>query len=155
MRTSRCLVLVLVLAAVALLAQDGWVKYSSEKYGFSMLVPRGTRMADKEFGGGWAGAYGNHEGVEFVGIAKMGKEEEEDIVKFGIRYTGIAESHWSKVDQGHGYKVYEAEEGDHVIVAAVGVGSKASFLLFLKTTESDMNKNKADYQKWYRSVEIN
>src|SRR5712671_3975119 len=133
---GKKLTVVLVLAAAALAAQEGWVKYSSSKYGFSMLVPEGTKMADKEFGGGWAGAYGKHEDVEFVGIAKMGKEDEKDIINFGIKYTGIAESKWSKVDQGHGYKVYEAEDGDHVVIAAVGVGSKASFLLLLKTTVS-------------------
>ena len=97
---SKKLALVLLLAAGVLVGQDGWVKYSSSKYGFSMLVPEGTRMSDKEFGGGWAGAYGKHEDVEFAGIAKMGKEEEKDIIAFGIRYTGIPESHWSKVDQG-------------------------------------------------------
>src|SRR5258706_11027119 len=130
---GKKLAFVLVFAAVVLVAQDGWVKYSSSKYGFSMLVPEGTKMSDKEFGGGWAGAYGAHDGVEFVGIAKMGKEDEKDIIDFGIKYTGIPEAHWTKVDQGRGYKVYEAEDGDHTILAAVGVGSKASFLLFLKT----------------------
>lgn len=152
---SRRVALVVVLAAVALVAQDGWVTYSSQKYGFSMLVPQGTKMVDREFGRGWAGAYGSHEGVEFVGIAKMGRESEEDIIKFGVEYTGIDEKHWSVVDQGHGYKTYMAEDGDKAILAAVGVGSKASFLLFLKTTESDMHKNKAAYEKWYEGVRIN
>src|SRR6185295_19866005 len=148
------LLLAVGITAATLFAQSGWTSYSSQKYGFSMLVPQGTEMEDKEFGGGWAGAYGNHEGVEFFGIAKLGRESEKDIIQFGVEWSGVEEKHWTQIDQGKGYKVYKAEAGDHVLLAAVAIGSKASFLLFLKTTRSDMNRYKADYQKWYQSVEV-
>ncbi len=138
----------------ALMAQGGWTTYSSEKYGFSMLIPQGTRMADKEFGNGWAGAYGNHEGVEFSGIAKLEIAEEKDIIRFGVQHTGIGEDHWDLVDQGQDFKVYKAQDGNKVLLAAVVVGTKAGFLLFLKTTDGDLKQHKADYEKWYKSVKI-
>ena len=135
-------------------ADDGWTTYSSRKYGFSMLIPKGTAMMDKEFGGGWAGAYGEHEGVIFEGITKLGKATHGEIVEFGIRNTGVAESRWSKVDSGDGWTVYAVEKGENVLLASVVVGSKAGFLLFLKTTKSDIHAHKADYEKWYKSVKI-
>ncbi len=151
----RRLLLAAGLTAIALVAQNGWTNYTSTKYGFSMLIPQGTEMEEKEWGAGWAGAYGAHDGVEFAGIAKSGREAEKDIIQFGIEHTGIGERHWTMVDQGSGFKVYRAEDGDHVLFACVAVGSKASFLLFLKTTKSDMNQHRAQYEKWYQSARLN
>ncbi len=138
----------------ALMAQGGWTTYSSAKHGFSMLIPQGTRMADKEYGDGWAGANGNHDGVEFHGVAKLGIAAEADIVRFGVQYTGIGEDHWDMVDQGRDFKVYKARQGDKAVLAAVVVGTKAGFLLFLRTTDADLNEHKTDYEKWYKSVKI-
>src|SRR3982751_1624908 len=100
---NRRLLLVAGITAVTMFAQSGWTSYSSQKYGFSMQIPQGTHMEDKEFAGGWAGAYGEHEGVEFHGIAKLGKHAEKDIVEFGVEYSGIEEKYWTLVDQGKGY----------------------------------------------------
>ena len=151
---TKRMVLALVFSVCALFAQEGWTRYSSSDYGFSMLIPHGTKVEEREWGGGWAGVRCTYDGVIFTGIGKLGKESEKDIIRFGIEATGIAEKYWTMVDQGKGYKVYRAEAGDEVLLASVGVGSKASFLLFLKTTKSDMNQHQADYRTWYQSVEI-
>jgi len=144
-------------ATVALFAEKGWENYSAHDHGYSMLIPSGTSMSEKEWEHGWAGAHGEHEGVEFAGIAKSGSESEADISKFGVDAIGIAQSHWTMIDHGAGngfkwYKVYEATDGTHVVYAGIGVGSKSSFLLFLKTTTADVAKHKADYVKWYKSL---
>ncbi|MFN7934987.1 MAG: hypothetical protein U0R19_16775 [Bryobacteraceae bacterium] len=151
---TRRVLLALACGASALTAQDGWTRYTSSDYGFSMLIPQGTKIEEREWGRGWAGVRCTYDGVIFTGIGKLGRESERDIVQFGIEATGIAERYWTQIDKGKGYKVYRAEAGDEVLLAAIGFGSKASFLLFLKTTKSDMRQHQADYQTWYESVEI-
>jgi hypothetical protein len=35
-----------------------------------------------------------------------------------------------------------------------GVGKKGSYLLVLVTTSNDFENNKADYMKWYNSINL-
>ena len=153
-KITRRLGIALAFGACVLVAQEGWTRYASSDYGFSMLIPQGSKIEEREWSNGWAGVRCTHDGVIFTGIGKMGKEAEKDIVRFGIEATGIAEKYWTMVDQGKNYKVYRAEAGDEALFAAVGVGSKASFILFLKTTKSDIRQHQSDYKTWYESVEI-
>src|SRR5687768_15436016 len=88
----------MVLSASAL-ASD-WKYYETEKYGFSMLVPAGAKLATREWGGGWGGMSGSHEGVRFDGQAKLGaKESNEDIEQYALKLIGVPANAWVKVDQ--------------------------------------------------------
>ena len=78
---NKKVALVLMLAAVALAAQEGWVKYSSSKYGFSMLVPEGSMVRPAGKGGASeiigvapvAGLYPRRYGVLLKGDAVVQK----------------------------------------------------------------------------------
>ena len=71
----------LTISAVAL-ASD-WKAYDARAYGFSMLVPTGVNVRERESGGGWGGMYAEFEGVKLYGLAKLGaKESDEDIEKW-------------------------------------------------------------------------
>ena len=75
------LVLVLATLISATLHAEGWKTYTAKEYGFSMLVPEGTEMKEKEWSDGWGGLYAEHDGVKLWGLAKLGEkatDEESD-----------------------------------------------------------------------------
>src|SRR5690349_6346641 len=97
---TKRMLFALAFSACALFAQEGWTRYKSPDYGFSMLIPKGARVEEREWGGGWAGVRCTYDGVIFTGIGKLGRESERDIIRFGIEATGIAEKYWTQIDQG-------------------------------------------------------
>ena len=149
-----------LLVATALLAED-WSKYESDEYGFSMLVPEGTKFVEKEAADGWGFLYAESEGVEFYALAKLGTQATaEEIEKVGIKVSGIPEKYWKVIDKGEKkgawkwWQTVEASDGHNLVFAGYGTGPKGSYLCFVKTTETDYNENKADYRKWYDSVTL-
>lgn len=140
--------------------EEDWKVYEAEKYGFKMLVPAGAKLEDKEFGDGWGGLHGKHEGVELVGVSHKSTATPEEIEKFGVSATKIASEHWKKIDEGkdhQGFKwwrAYLVHDGDVAVVAMLGSGSKASYLLFLKTTWDEYEAAKDDFKHWYNTIEV-
>ena len=138
-----------------------WKYYEAKKYGFSMLVPEGTKLNTREWGGGWGGINGTSEGVKFHGQAKLGaKESNEDIEKYAIKLIGVPESAWVKVDEvkntrgwERGY-VFKANVGSRLLFGMYGVGPKGNYLLYLDTTPDDYMNHKKDYDKWYESIRL-
>jgi hypothetical protein len=133
-----------------------------KEYGFTMLMPGGTKYAEKEFPGGWGELWAEHEGVKFYGLAKLGeKATPEEIEKVGVQLTGIPSSSWTTINQGKNqagwiwYKTVEATKDGKLILGDYGTGPKGSYLLILQTTESDFNEYNADYVKWYQSIQLN
>lgn len=151
-----------LIAAPGALAQDGdgWETYYANDYGFSMLVPAGTRLETKEWPGGWAGLYGEHEGVAVIGVARLGEwASAEEIERFGVEVTGIPDEKWTEIDrgEGHGWKWYrtvKATQGSKLVFGGYGTGPKGSYLLLLVTTPSDFNEYRADYDTWYESIRL-
>jgi len=149
----------LLLVASQLAAAD-WKYYEAKGYGFSMLVPEGTKMTEKELGGGWGQLWGTSEGVKLYGMAKLGaKESNADIEKYAVRVIGIPASEWKQVDAGAGRgfersKTFEAVRGDKLYFGGYGVGKRGNYLLYLETTVDDYNSHKADYRKWYESIRL-
>jgi hypothetical protein len=152
-----------VVATFAGLVQgdEGWVKYEAKDYGFSMLIPEGTKLAEKEFGDGWGELWAEHEGVHLYALAKKGAQATpEEIEKVGVKLTGIPDSAWTQIKEGKNesgwiwYRTVTAKKGGKLIIGDYGVGKKASFLLILDTTEADYQENKADYAKWYESITL-
>lgn len=147
------------LVASALLA-SGWKQYSSSAYGFKMLVPEGTSVKTKEFGGGWGGIYANSEGVELFGIAKLGTQAtDSEIEQFAAEKLGIPSKGWKQIDSGSGrgwirYRTFEAVRGSKLYFGGYGIGPKGTYLLVLETTVEDYNEHKSDYLKWYNSVTL-
>jgi hypothetical protein len=151
----------LTLVGSTAIAGDEWESYSSDEYGFSMLIPEGTKPVEKEAGGGWGGLYAKADGVELYGLAKLAVQASpEEIEKFAVKETGIPDDKWTKVDEGKGengfkwYRVYKAKHAGKIVFGAAGTGPKGSYLIFLRTTESDFNAHKADYESWYESVKV-
>jgi hypothetical protein len=155
------------LAAVAALlvfsqwAQADWKYYEAKGYGFSMLVPTGTKMTEKEWGGGWGELWGNADGVKLHGLAKLGaKESDADIEKYAVKVIGIPAGEWKKIDSGANqrgferYRTFEAMRGPKLYFGGYGVGKRGNYLLFVETTVEDYNEHKADYSKWYESIRL-
>jgi hypothetical protein len=142
------------------LAAADWKYYEAKSYGYSMLVPEGTKMKEKELGGGWGQLWGESEGVKLNGLAKLGaKESDADIEKFAVKTIGIPASEWKMVDSGSArgferYKTFEAVRGPKLYFGGYGVGKKGNYLLYLETTVDDYNAHKADYKKWYESIRL-
>jgi hypothetical protein len=149
-----------LLCIVAPLAAADWKYYEAKSYGYSMLVPEGTKMKEKEWGGGWGEAWGESEGVKFHGLAKLGaKESDADIEKFAVKTIGIPAAEWKMIDSGKGrgferYKTFEAVRGTKLYFGGYGVGKKGNYLLYLDTTVADYNDHKSDYVKWYESIRL-
>jgi len=148
--------------AISQAAVADWKYYQAKGYGFSMLIPEGTTMKEKELGGGWGELWADYEGVKLHGLAKKGaKESDADIEKFAVKTIGIPASEWKKVDSGLGergferHRTFEAVRGDKLYFGAYGVGKKGgNYLLYMETTVSDYDEHKADYRKWYDSIRL-
>lgn len=142
-------------------AQSGWADYRAETYGFSMLVPEGTVLAESEGINGWARLVGRYDGVHLYALTKRGEQATaEEIEAVGIALTGIPESGWRMIDSGRNqggwnwYRTVEASQGGRLIFGGYGTGPTGSYLLLLETTEADYNANRADYMAWYRSIRL-
>jgi len=139
----------------------GWEKYQAKDYGFSMFVPKGTKFTEKKFGGGWAGLVAKSGVATLVGVAEKGeKATPDDIEKFGVKYTKIPAKAWKQIGQGKDvggwvwYKTVEAHVNGKVIIGDYGEGKTMSYMLLVVTTPSDWTKNQADYQTWYKSIQL-
>lgn len=150
-----------VMAAGVAVAEEGWAKYESKKYGFSMLVPTNTKMVEKEFKGGWGELWAESDGVQLYGLAKLGEQAKaEEIEAVGVMLTGIEASDWKTIDKGanqngwNWYRTVEAKSGGKLIFGGYGTGKKGSYMLLLQTTEKDYAEYKADYQAWYDSITL-
>ncbi|HXF77560.1 MAG TPA: hypothetical protein VN598_01745 [Usitatibacter sp.] len=149
-----------LLCAASQLATADWTKYDAPTYGYSMLVPEGTKMTSRELGGGWGQLWGNSDGVKLYGLAKLGaKESDADIEKYAVKVIGIPASKWKMVDSGSGrgferYRTFEAVSGDKLYFGGYGVGRQGNYLLYLETTVEDYDHHKADYRKWYDSIRV-
>ena len=152
---------VMLIFAMPASAGGKWKEARSDEYGFSMLVPKGTVLAGKEWKDGWGGLHGNFLGVQLWGIAHLGKKHTApEIEAFGMLVTGIGPKHWKKIDEGKDsngwewYKTWKANKGRHVVLGAYGVGPKGSYLLVLKTTARSFKRDKAAYLKWHRNLRV-
>lgn len=158
-KTLLAALLITLTASLPAMAEE-WKRYSAPDYGFSMLVPAGISLVTKEFGGGWGGLKGQHEGVTLLGIAKLGDQATaEEIENFGVAVTGIPADSWVQIDEGSGngwkwYKTVKATRGSKVLFGGYGTGPKGSYLLLIETTESDFRDDRSDYQTWYDSIRL-
>lgn len=154
------LIAVALLSLASQLAAADWKNYEARSYGFSMLVPEGTKMTERELGGGWGRLWGDSQGVKLHGLAKLGaKESDAEIEKFAVKTIGIPAGEWKMIDSGSGrgferYKTFEAVRGNKLYFGGYGVGKKGNYLLYLETTVEDYNAHKADYKKWYDSIRL-
>jgi hypothetical protein len=161
---TRTLAGLLACALVGVIAQSGaadWKYYEAKAYGFSMLVPDGVTVKEREWEGGWGALLAEFEGVKLHGLAKLGaKETDADIEKFAVRIIGIPANEWRMVDSGRGqqgferYRTFEAVRGSRLYFGGYGVGKRGNYLLYLETTVDDYNGHKADYLKWYESIRL-
>ena len=159
--TALAVAILVSAAAGSARAEEGWSKYQAKEYGFSMLVPEGTKFVEKEYEGGWGELFAEHDGVKLYGLAKMGEQASAaDIEKVGVKITGIPASKWKQVHSGKNeggwnwWKTVEASNGHDLVVADYGTGKKGSYLIILITTEEDYAEHKADYKTWWESVTL-
>ena len=152
--------LMLLAAGTAMAGNDGWQVFRANDYGYAMLVPDGTLMETKQFGGGWGGMRGISDGVAVVGVAKLGPAETAaEIERFGVEVTKIPFNAWNVIDSGSGngwnwYKTVTARSGNKLFFGGYGVGARGSYLILLETTASDFDAHRSDYDTWYHSISL-
>ena len=160
---KRLLTLLLPLAVLLLAPQsaqaEAWEKFEAKQYGFSMLVPPKTKLAGSTLDNGWGVLVGENDGVKLYGCAVMGKSHSfNDIKAFGCKQTGIPADKWKAVDRGSRGKLVhftvQSEADGKVVYGMYGASPRGSYLLVLVTTAEDFKTNRAAYQKWYDSIQI-
>ncbi len=136
-----------------------WVLYKSDDFGFQMAVPEGTAIADKDFGGGWGGLYAAYGDAEIFGVSKLGAEASyDDIEAFAVNVSEIPADKWTQGPSGsnaNGWKDWRTAhvtDGKDTVIAIYGHGPKGNYLLFLKTSNEDLTRNTASYEKWGDNV---
>jgi hypothetical protein len=162
LKRALSLILGVIVAGIGVaFASDDWAEYKDEHYGFEMKMPHDTKYVEKEAKDGWAYLHAEKDHVEFLALTKQGTEAKaEDIEKFGVKFTGIAASHWKEIDKGkdhNGWKWWksvEVSDGKNLLYGGYGVGPKGSYMLLLKTTEADYAAHKANYKAWYESIKL-
>lgn len=138
----------------------GWVEYRAEKYGFSMMVPPNTQIADREPWEDWGQVWAQNGPATMHGFAKLGVQAPPQAIEdAGIRYTGIPRHQWNGINQGqhsgnHWYRTAYASNGRDAVLAYYGTGPRGSYLLLFKTTVADYEANKPAYHRWYHSVRV-
>jgi hypothetical protein len=158
---ARLLLAVLVVMVAPCALASDWKNYDAKSYGFSMLVPTGVAIKEREWGGGWGGINADFEGVKLYGLAKLGaKASDAEVEKFAIQTIGIPASEWTLVDSGANqrgwgrYKTFRATKGAKLYYGGYGVGPNGNYLLYLETTTADYNAHAAEYHKWYESIRL-
>ena len=160
MKTSWLIAAALLLSAGVAAASE-WTQYEAKAYGFSMLIPVGAAVRERESAGGWGGMYASFEGVKVYGLARLGtKESDTDIERFAVQVIGIPASQWTMIDAGANqngwgrYRTFRAASGQKLYFGGYGVGAKGNYLMYLETTVSDYNEHKADFTRWYESIRL-
>jgi hypothetical protein len=152
-----------VLAGVAPVKSraEGWETYNAGAYGFSLLAPEGAAFQEKEWDTGWGGRYASFEVIELYGLARLGADDKaEGIEKVGVKLTGVPADKWKQIDSGKNkagwrwYRTVSATGGTKVVFGGYGVGPADSYLLLMVTTNEVFEEHRADYEKWYASVQL-
>lgn len=139
-----------------------WEKYQARKYGFSMLVPVGIRLKEKQFGPRWGELTAKYGVVTLVALAKLGdKATPDEIERVGVKITNIPAAEWRVIGRGRNeggwlwWKTVTAERNGMRIIGDYGAGNKSSYLMLLITTEDDFRSDQANYKRWYQSIQLN
>jgi len=139
----------------------GWEQYEAKAYGFRMLIPEYTTLAERKHSNGWGELRASYLGTEIIVYVKLGKPATaNDIEMFTWRLTRIAPDDWQVIDEGKnakGFKWYKTTKSyirDKVAYGIYGVNSRGSYMLLLLTDPADFEENKEAYRKWYNSIEV-
>ena len=124
-----------------------------------MLMPVGTRFTKREYAGGWGELRATSEGVDFMGVARLGEmASAADIERVGVKLTGVDDRHWKVINEGRNengwnwFVTVEASVNGQLYFGDYGTGPKGSYLLMLRTTERDNRQHESDYKAWYESI---
>ena len=138
-----------------------WAQYEAKAYGFRMLIPEYTTLAERKHPNGWGELRASYLGTEIIVYAKLGKPATaNDIEMFTWRLTNIMPDDWQVVDKGKnakGFKWYKTTKSyirDKVAYGIYGVGPRGNYMVLLLTDIEDFEENKSDYRKWYKSIEV-
>jgi hypothetical protein len=153
----------LSLAATSLPAASDWQVFKSDRFGFAMLVAPGTHWEIRDFGHGWGGMVARKDQLKIMAIANMGDFSDASVIeRAAVKITEVPGEFWSLEDQGQNangwrwwrtYKVRLLDEG-RVMYGMLGHGPRGSYLILLKTSESDFEAHKPLYLEWYNSLSV-
>ncbi len=136
-----------------------WRQYESKVYGFSMIIPEMTSLAEKRPQNGWGSLRAVYLQTEILVLAKLGATAEEiEFRSLATQITGIMPGDWKIVDQGKNargfkwFKTLNAFRGATVVYGIYGAGQRGSYLFLLKTDPQHFEEKKTEFTRWYESI---
>jgi len=158
---------IMVLAALAIIfisasAQAStWKRLKSKKLGFSMLVPKGAKVEDRTWPGGWVGLQAERKGIKVLAAAMLGKKNTAILMReFAQQITGTERKHWTviKTVKARGGWVWycpaKARHNKNAFFAVYGIGRKGTYLMLLITSRAGARKHRAALVRWTRGVKL-
>lgn len=140
---------------------EPWKRHESKRLGFSMPVPRGAKIVDKAWPGGWVGLQADHKGLKLFGVATLGKKKTAALIRaVAEQISGMERKHWTvkkTVKSKSGwvwYTIARAAHGKKVALAVYGLGRKGSYLMLLVTTEADSRRRRAAQARWTNGAKL-
>ena len=150
-------IVVLLMASIATSAD--WRHYESKVYGFSMMIPEMTSLAEKRPDKGWGSLRAVYLQTEILVLVKLGSNAEEiEFRSIAMQLTGIMPGDWKIVDQGrqvrgfNWFKTLNIYRGATVIYGIYGVGQRGSYVFMLRTDPAHFDEHKPEFTRWYESI---
>lgn len=157
----RWVLAILVLFSASTVTSADWLHYESKVYGFSMILPEMTSLAEKRPAKGWGSLRAVYLQTEILVLIKPGGAAEEiEFRSISMQATGIMPGDWKVVDQGKNvrgfkwFKTLNAYRGASVVYGIYGLGQRGNYIFLLKTDPQHFEENKAEYTRWYESIRL-
>ena len=157
----RWVTISVVLFSASSVPSADWRQHESEVYGFSMMIPEMTSLAERRPDSGWGSLRAVYLQTEIWVLVKLGAAVEEiEFRSIALRHTGIMQGDWKVVDQGRNargftwFKTLKAYRGATVFYGLYGVGPRGSYVFFLKTDPEHVEKNQTQFDQWYQSITL-
>ena len=150
-------IVILLLAVTATGAE--WRPYESKAYGFSMMIPEMTSLAERQPAQGWGSLRAVYLQTEILVLVKLGSAAEEiEFRSLAMQMTGIMPGDWKVLDQGrqvrgfNWFKTLNAYRGATAIYGIYGAGQRGSYIFLLRTDAAHFEERKLEFTRWYDSI---
>ena len=162
MKTVAAMVAGLMLIAVNVSADTAqWREFKWKQFGIALQAPSQTAFVMRERDDGWGELHGSAGQAYFRIICKLDVQATEpQIQAYAEKEFGVSSKQWEIFDAGaetngwNWYKSFFATQTGEAFVAGYGTGTKGSYLVYLKTTETALDQNREAYKKWYHSIRL-
>ena len=168
MRQGRAFVVAALALLVALAghahAEKQWTEYRNQELGFRMLVPPGVQPVTQLAPDGWGSiSFKAGSATTVSAVVKMGPAVPVDRIRqYAAGVAGLSADHWTRVgdparDAAAGFtwvEAWTASDGNTLIVAILGHGSRGNYVIFVTTTVKQYQKAQPQFAAWASSIRV-